>query len=41
MKPWNATSRSLIIVGSLEVLNLQPRFKVCNISYLRVSFHSS
>jgi hypothetical protein len=32
--------RSLLYV-SLRVIKLQPRFKVCNISYLRASFHGS
>ena len=41
MKPCNITSRSLILHGSLRVIKLQPRFKVCNISYLCVLFHSS
>jgi hypothetical protein len=29
-----------LLHGSLEVINLQPSFKVCNIPYLRVLFHS-
>ena len=38
LKPSNITSKSH---GSLRVIKLQPRFKVCNISYLLVLFHSS
>ena len=30
-----------LLHGSMRVIKLQPRFKVCNISYLRVLFHSS
>ena len=30
-----------LLHGSLRVILLQPRFKVCNILYLRVLFHSS
>jgi hypothetical protein len=44
MNQCNITSRSLILAGLLEsnkTIKLQPRFKVCNISYLRVLFHSS
>jgi hypothetical protein len=29
-----------ILHGSLRVIKLQPRFKVCNISYLHVLFHT-
>jgi hypothetical protein len=39
MKSCNITSWSLIITRSLGVIKPQPRFKVCNISYLRVLFH--
>ena len=30
-----------LLYGSLRVIPLQPIFKLCNISYLRVLFHSS
>ena len=43
IKPCNITSRSLIfaLLSESNKYTVQQRFKVCNISYLRVLFHSS
>jgi hypothetical protein len=41
MKPCNITPWSWLFHSSMRVIKLQPVFKVCNISYLYVLFHSS
>ena len=44
MKPCNITSTHVghcLLHGSLRVIQIQFRSKVCNILYLRVLFHSS
>jgi hypothetical protein len=40
MKPCNITSRLLIIAQISESNKITARFKVCNISYMHVLFHS-
>ena len=40
-EPCNITCSSLIIARLLKAIKLQLIFKVCNLSYLHVLFHSS